>query len=666
MRKGHRLGVNRLLLARKDRILLSAGRDGVVRRWDLSASEEQHRLSSCTGIYRGHRGWVTGVCCMRDRLLLTSSHDCTLRLWDLDAEGGGGDGAKNCVDSCYIPPISIAEGHRDYVKALAVSSNAGLAISGGLDGKSFVWDVEQMAQPLLELPSSAEASEFSSRHFAGEYPEELQWELCSLTKGSIYAIDIDAVGAIAVTGSTDHFIRLFDVRAAAKICKLGGHSDMIKSVKLDPSSPRVISASSDGSLRLWDIRQQRCICTYRPGTKGGSRASAAIWDVKQSPTDGNVVYSGGRGRMVHRTDFMTGEECPIFATSEDILSIAVAKEASGKGDELWIASNSSSIMRGVCKLVDTPDTTVPPVAEVVLPGVPGIIKHTLLNNKRQLLTSDSASPPNIALWDLVDATCIEQYAPGTDYEAKAAELFARMKVRTWCSIDVSLGTPTVTLSETNVFDAEVPDLETRGDQSSADDQILLNLGANALQKLFGPQQRKKAASASSMHPSTALWISEEDATVPSRLRTILQLSVGEGFAELRNEYDTLLPEWISDCVLRSQWRTLKEPPKVQFVLVSEDQYHHINEQGGAVKRNQKLTAPESTTIRKVQNYVLSTKEMMDQLGEPDVSPTANEHPIEILCAGESLSPNLGLGAVMQYVWRGKSGTMVFTFRLRPP
>ena len=42
----------------------------------------------------------------------------------------------------------------------------------------------------------------------------------------------------------------------------GGHSDMIKAVKLSPDGMVCLSAGSDGFLRVWDIGSRKCIKAY--------------------------------------------------------------------------------------------------------------------------------------------------------------------------------------------------------------------------------------------------------------------------------------------------------------------------------------------------------------------------------------------------------------------
>ncbi|CAM9710516.1 unnamed protein product, partial [Ectocarpus fasciculatus] len=105
---GHRFGVNRILRLGEDS-LLSAGRDGVVRRWDVSSmldqaagrgsagsgrrdddedvgeQQPQHPQPPCTGVFASHTDWVTGLAVAEGRIMASASYDGTLKLWDLAA-----------------------------------------------------------------------------------------------------------------------------------------------------------------------------------------------------------------------------------------------------------------------------------------------------------------------------------------------------------------------------------------------------------------------------------------------------------------------------------------------------------------------------------------------------------------------------------------------------
>lgn len=70
-------------------------------------------------------------------------------------------------------------------------------------------------------------------------------ELCRQKKGSVYCVDASVDASLVASGGTDRMIRLLDPRAgaghAAKVCKLDGHRDNVRCVRIDEGGTRVVS-----------------------------------------------------------------------------------------------------------------------------------------------------------------------------------------------------------------------------------------------------------------------------------------------------------------------------------------------------------------------------------------------------------------------------------------
>lgn len=238
-------------------------------------------------------------------------------------------------------PLATVAGHGDYVKCLAYAQQGGVLVSGGLDKRILLWDLQRMSAPLMTLRSGAAAGGVgrgagsvsdadwgsSGRLGAGAgaggggggritnnammmdadysqaagsscgsgsgngsgsgsgngigaatavaYDEERStWarlrdpsrvvlrpghaatgpnevlELCRQNKGSVHCVDAAADASLVASGGTDRMIRLLDPRAggghAAKICKLDGHGDNVRCVKIDEGGTRVVSEEGRG------------------------------------------------------------------------------------------------------------------------------------------------------------------------------------------------------------------------------------------------------------------------------------------------------------------------------------------------------------------------------------------------------------------------------------
>lgn len=552
--EGHRFGVNRLLPIHDGTELLSAGRDGIIRHWDTSCEGDPR----CIALYGGHIGsggghidWVTDIAVAEERLLISSSNDGTLKLWDL-SDGGerrtGSVGGPSSVSS-----LGTYARHDDYVKAIAVAPSAGKVVSVGLDRRILLWDLHSMVAPLVVGDSSTPSSQ--QRTHSNDDPTQADnlWKrlrIPSLVRlssalalsatatvtplshskgGSVYAVDVDEAANVIASGGPDTMIRLFDPRAGPKfqVCRLDGHTDNVRSIRLDTNGTRIVSGSSDGTVRVWDRRQQCCLGIYEPSAlEGGMRA---IWRVHPCPTNPDIYFSGGRGRQVYSTNLISGESIVMCSLQNEVLDVTACQPTSaGCETELWTATTDATITRWCSPSMPEAFFNGGPQAETggeepvplkslqtngMVRGAPGVIKHQILNDKRHILTRDNATPPNVALWDMVKAVQVRQYPAGTDFDIKYQELCKRyITVRSWCSIDCRLGVPTVIVNESTVFDAEMYTADTlvpvdqieggpapgyvlsaQGSKIDPEAEDRCNVGALALTGLFSRWRHKRVA-----------------------------------------------------------------------------------------------------------------------------------------------------------------------------
>ena len=111
---------------------------------------------------------------------------------------------------------------------------------------------------------------------------------------AVHVARFAADGAKLFTASDDGRALCWDVAAESQLCSLEGHTDFVRSGGLSPASPHILATGSyDHTVRLWDVRAPRCMMTLRhvapvedclllPG--GSMLASASgstltIWDI---------------------------------------------------------------------------------------------------------------------------------------------------------------------------------------------------------------------------------------------------------------------------------------------------------------------------------------------------------------------------------------------------
>jgi hypothetical protein len=211
-----------------------------VRVWDLESARELLRLS-------GHTDVVRAVSVSADsRLALTGGDDRTLRLWDL---GGGRE-------------LQRLTGHKGRVSGAALSADGRLALSGDRNRSLRLWD----ARAGREL-----------RRFAAP-------------PGAVLAVALAPDGRTALSGHFDTTLRLWDVETGRELRRLTGHRQMVSAVAFRPDGRRLASAGHDGTVRLWDPDSGAEVgcCQGHDGP---------VYAVAFTP-DGRMLLSAGADRTV--------------------------------------------------------------------------------------------------------------------------------------------------------------------------------------------------------------------------------------------------------------------------------------------------------------------------------------------------------------------------------
>ncbi|KAF4121637.1 WD repeat-containing protein 48 [Geosmithia morbida] len=435
---GHRLGVLGIAVDTDNDILYSGGRDGTICAWDLrhgtngSETDKSQSPGSTTTTTKttkttfraqtqAHTHWINDiVLAQNNTALVSASSDLTVKVWRPHSEEGGQAEAR---------PIGT---HADYANRVAAPpADMGLnwVASGGLDRKVCLWDLSG-AGKTLEIDVTGE-----------DQPE----------KGSVYAL---AVGrSVLAVGSPEKTVRLYDHRSGSRVSKLVGHVDNIRSILIDDAGETILSASADKTIKMWSVRGGRCVYTF-------TMHDEPVWSLHSTDPRLAVFYSTDRSGLVAKTDIrrsLSASSSSPYGDMDDGLSLAIAKEHSSvwnvaaAGGSIWTATGQSSINRWD----DTDPEEVKPIYQLpaeTVEGLFGLLKHKLLNDRRRVLTLDTAG--EVVMWDLIKCRRIESFGK-QHLEDVEAVVNTREAVAPWCSIDLSSGNLTVVLEQYNCFDAEV-------------------------------------------------------------------------------------------------------------------------------------------------------------------------------------------------------------------
>ncbi|XP_065651987.1 WD repeat-containing protein 48 isoform X3 [Hydra vulgaris] len=632
----NRLGVNALQYDPEKSYLFSAGRDSIIRCWNVE-NEESIYIQS----YEHHTDWINSmVLCQNGKTFLSASSDTTVKVWD----------------SAHGYCKSTLRTHKDYVKALAYAKDKELVASGGYDKQIFLWDVNV----LTSLTSTNNTVITSS--LGGQ-------------KESIYSLAMNNSGTILISGSTEKALRVWDPRTCTKLMKLKGHLDNVKTVVLKGDGTECLSGSSDGTVRLWSIGQQRCIAIYKVHDAG-------VWTLV-TDDNFNYFYSSGKDKKVFFTDLKLDENpVLLFEEKAPVLSMQLVEYPPG----LWVATTNSDL---TCWPIIYPDSVSVSETGVELysfpsadkkcktiSGAPGIKDIHVCNNKRHILTKDTIG--NVTLWDVLQARKVNHYGK-VNFEEECIKHREMVFVPNWFTVDAKTGMLTVTLDESDCFSSwmvteDVPSFCVEATSLIQSENKFINYGVLLLQALLEkwPESHSAADTESEVEKEIEDEANTSEGTVTTNEkspfkgfftiplhtplvfgegggcgRTYCRVLVGEASGE--NESALLsetVPTWVYDVVVK---KIQPKFNKITFMLAP------LNN-GSKNNKRDRLTASDMLQVKKImehvyEKYILSENDKPITIGADELAAIAK---IELHCNDVFLNPKMDLRTIRHFIWKSSS------------
>jgi platelet-activating factor acetylhydrolase IB subunit alpha len=137
----------------------------------------------------------------------------------------------------------------DLEKALASNANAKAHVQGkGPGGKTSVVGFVNVGSDVVERRM---------------LPRQPQMHAMAGHAGTITCLAIHPTFTVAVSGSEDGTIKVWDHESGEYTKTLKGHTNTVRSVAFTPTGTHLASASSDLSIKLWDISTYACVRTLR-------------------------------------------------------------------------------------------------------------------------------------------------------------------------------------------------------------------------------------------------------------------------------------------------------------------------------------------------------------------------------------------------------------------
>ncbi|KAK5658618.1 hypothetical protein OQA88_2011 [Cercophora sp. LCS_1] len=538
---GHRLGVNGLAVDRDNAILYSGGRDGVICAWNLDRelltphssvvdTQPNGRPKPATRFRvqtQAHTHWINDIALAQNHsAVVSASSDLLVKVW----RPLGGDNKE---------PATIGQ-HADYVKCVATPNQAtSWVASGGLDRKIYLWDLAGGGKTMeidvsgedVQEKGSVYALSVNTGILASGGPESIVrlWDPKTgkrITKfvghtDNIRAILVNEKGDMVLTASSDQTVKVWSVTAGRCMHTLTMHSDSVWSLYSDDpelgvfySSDRsglVVKTDVRGTVGELDDGLSLAVAQENEGVSKVVAVENAVWTAtsrssinRWANVDTSADIQLPEVFKQHRASIVTtrSRESSILGSPSPppVVNGSARKQIPAKS--ILRISNTASFPPAIPKDEDeSPDglsgktseilaepassAGVEPVhqlPEETIEGQFGLVKHRLLNDRRRVLTLDTAG--DVLLWDLIKCRTIQSFGK-CHLEDIEPEVNTREAVAPWCSIDTSSGNLTVVLEPFNCFDAEMyaDELTLEEPVEFRDDQRI-NLGKWVLRYLF--------------------------------------------------------------------------------------------------------------------------------------------------------------------------------------
>jgi WD40 repeat protein len=295
-------------------LVLSGSHDNTVRVWATSTGE-------CVRILSGHKAPVNALALSADGV------------WALSGSGLGTDPKSEKTMKLWHVGSGRCERtfreQRGMVKAVAVGPNGGLAISGNgslLD--EIVKGVLFEASPTGELIHSRSARD----NDVALYFWNVKTGKCVRSNAehrlAIQSVAIGQDGRLAVSGSLDRTVRLWDVMSGSCVDTVSVEA-WTHCVAIDVNSRSVFFKNTDSSVGRYDIDKRTIVRTY---DGQGHDANAIAVSVC-----GGVMLTGSSDKRIRVWDVRTGKSLiALEGQTEQVNSVALdgsgAIAASGSDD----------------------------------------------------------------------------------------------------------------------------------------------------------------------------------------------------------------------------------------------------------------------------------------------------------------------------------------------
>jgi WD40 repeat protein/serine/threonine protein kinase len=328
--KGHAGGVESVSLSTDGSLALSGSQDKTLKLWEVATGR-------CLRTFKGHKSGVHSVDLSLDaRCALSSSGE--MRLWDVES--------GRCLRT-FLEDTG-------WINEVSLNADGSLALSAGVDTKVRLWQLKTGRRPfkapyrfciVLASESASKRDTTFKKALAGarEYLKRGNIPEVARTIRSARAIPGYDKAPQALEAWHELYLHLprADFSSGWELATLEGHTDEVSSLDLDSNGRLALSGSEDGTIKLWDLEQGLILRTFE-GISGGVASVCLSTDNRTILAGGGSNWNPDLTRSLKSWDVSSGSCLKEFAYQGLVWSVCMSADGrfalSGNGDKtlmLW-------------------------------------------------------------------------------------------------------------------------------------------------------------------------------------------------------------------------------------------------------------------------------------------------------------------------------------------
>ncbi|HEY9742041.1 MAG TPA: tellurite resistance TerB C-terminal domain-containing protein, partial [Coleofasciculaceae cyanobacterium] len=267
---------NSLTISSDGKTLITGGKDGEIKLWNLATGELLNTLS-------GHSSSVESVAiASTSQIFVSGSGDSTIKLWNLKTG----------------ELLYTFSGHTSSVSSVAISPDGKILASGSYDKSIKLWDItkKKSLRTLQGVSSLVSSITFSPKInqkllTAGiQNGQILQWNLKADSSPTtlvwnpkkVEAITMSPDGNTLIMGDAEGTIKTFNLSIGIDSSSFPSNQGSVLSIAVSPDGRTLLSAGND--IRLWNLDSRELL-------EGFSEHSSKVCAVAFSSSGENFISS---------------------------------------------------------------------------------------------------------------------------------------------------------------------------------------------------------------------------------------------------------------------------------------------------------------------------------------------------------------------------------------